>query len=196
MDPTLRDAVIAAIDAANAADLGRTDGRPAEIVYAERMSAMLARLYPDASDHLRIAARGQHVERWTSPRADFPQGRVGYLSWRKRLKDYHARRLGEIMAAAAAHADDIARVQALVRKERVKYDAEAQALEDVVCVVFLEDYFADFARKHDRKKIIDIIRKTWPKMSPVGQRAALALDLPAEARELVAAALAPDGDRD
>lgn len=187
------DAVIAAIDAANAADPNRAgDGRPAEAVYGERMTQMLARLYPDASGHLRIAARGQHIERWTSPRADYPDGRVGYLTWRKELKDYHARRLGEIMTQAGCAETDIARVQALVRKDRLKYDAEAQALEDVVCLVFLEDHFLPFARKHETGKVIDILRKTWPKMSPVGQHAALALDLPAEARRLVAAALAPD----
>lgn len=185
--------IIAAIDAANTADPNLIDvggvRRPAELVYGERMTRVLERLCPDASAHLRIAARGQHIERWSSPRAAYPQGRVGYLKWRKDLKDYHARRLGEIMAAADCAASDIARVQALVRKERLKYDAEAQALEDVICVVFLEDYFADFSEKHDAAKVIDILRKTWAKMSPSGHAAALALSLPKAARTLVERAL-------
>jgi hypothetical protein len=186
--------VLAAIDAANAADPNRVtaDGeqRAAELVYGARMSEALARLYPDASDHLRIAARGQHIERWTSPRASYAQGRVGYLKWRKELLDFHARRLAEIMQDAGYQGGDIARVRSLVRKERIKYDEEAQALEDVICVVFLEHYFADFAAKHDDRKVVDIVRKTWTKMSPRGHQAALALDLPAGARRLVEAALA------
>jgi hypothetical protein len=186
--------VLAAIDAANAADPNRVtaDGeqRAAELVYGARMSETLARLYPDASDHLRIAARGQHIERWTSPRASYAQGRVGYLKWRKELLDFHARRLAEIMQDAGYQGGDIARVRSLVRKERIKYDEEAQALEDVICVVFLEHYFADFAAKHDDRKVVDIVRKTWTKMSPRGHQAALALDLPAGARRLVEAALA------
>jgi hypothetical protein len=186
--------VLAAIDAANAADPNRVtaDGekRAAELVYGARMSEALARLYPDASDHLRIAARGQHIERWTSPRASYAQGRVGYLKWRKELLDFHARRLAEIMQDAGYQGGDIARVRSLVRKERIKYDEEAQALEDAICVVFLEHYFADFAAKHDDRKVVEIVRKTWTKMSPRGHQAALALDLPAGARRLVEAALA------
>src|SRR5262245_1526077 len=94
------DEVIRAIDAANAADPRGVDldGRaePAELVYGRRMSDTLARMAPDASVHLRIAARGQHIERWVSPRVSYPEGRVGYLAWRRDLKDFHARRLGEI----------------------------------------------------------------------------------------------------
>ena len=186
--------VLAAIDAANAADPNRVmaDGeeRAAERLYGERMSAALASLYPDASEHLRIAARGQHIERWTSPRGNYPDGRVGYLKWRKALMDYHARRLAEIMREAGYEEADIARVGALVRKEKIKYDAEAQALEDVICVVFLKHYFADFAAKHEDAKLIDIVRKTWSKMSPKGHEAALALKLPERAARIVKAALA------
>lgn len=188
-------AVLAAIDDANAKDPNRAAGdggdRPAELVYAERMSRCLDRLYPDASDLLRIAARGQHIERWTSPRSDFPMTREGYLRWRSELKRYHADRVGALMAEAGYDSDDIQKVKALILKQRLKRDPEAQALEDVVCVVFLEDYFADFAAKHDDAKVVDILRKTWAKMSPHGRDAALTLSLPQEARRLVETALAP-----
>ena len=123
------DSVIAAIDAANAADPnsieieGKT--QPAELVYGRRMSATLARMAPAASEPLRIAARGQHIERWRSPRKSYPDGRAGYLKWRKDLKDVHAQRLGEIMAAAGYEPGEIARVGALVRKEQLKLDPEA-----------------------------------------------------------------------
>jgi len=186
--------VLAAIDAANAADpnvvMAGGEKRPSELVYAERMTEALARLYPEASEHLSIAARGQHIERWTSPRTRYPDSRVGYLKWRKELLDYHAHRLAGIMQQAGYEEGDVARVRSLVRKERIKYDEEAQALEDVICVVFLEHYFSDFAAKHEDAKLIDILQKTWAKMSPKGHEAALELDLPANARRLVAAALA------
>ena len=161
-------AVIADIDAANACDPNHVeiDGRPepAELVYGRRMSETLARMAPDASEHLRIAARGQHIERWTSPRTGYPQGRQGYLSWRKHLREFHARRVGEIMAAAGYHADDIARVGSLIRKERLKSEAAAQLLEDVVCVVFLEHYLVGFIGKTNEEKLTNILAKTWNKM--------------------------------
>lgn len=185
--------VIAAIDAANASDPSKVtvDGRrePSEVVYSRRMSAMLDRVYPDASELLKVAARAQHIERWTSPRSSYPDGRIGYLRWRTDLKNYHAVRAGELMGKFGYDSESIARAQSLIRKERLKYDAEAQALEDVICLVFLEDYFAEFAPRHDEAKVIDILRKTWAKMSPKAQAAALALDLPEGARSLVARAL-------
>jgi hypothetical protein len=174
--------VIAAIDAANARDPNRVEaaGRlsPAELVYSQRMSETLARMAPDAPEHLRIAARGQHIERWTSPRNGYPSGRVGYLGWRKDLRDYHARRVGEIMAEAGYGADDIARVGALVRKERMRSDPDAQMLEDVVCIVFLEHYIGDFIEKTDQAKLGPILIKTWNKMSDNGHAHALRLKLP------------------
>jgi hypothetical protein len=142
------------------------------------MSEALGRMAPDSSEHLRIAVRGQHIERWTSPRKSFPEGRVGYLRWRNELKEFHARRLGEIMAGAGYGADAIARVGALLRKERLKSDAEAQMLEDVACVVFLQHYLEDFMRKTDEDRLAGILAKTWNKMSALGHGHALALDLP------------------
>ena len=150
---------------------------------------MLDRMFQDASDMLKIAARGQHIERWTSPRSSYPEGRVGYLRWRTDMKNYHAHRAGKLMAACGYDSETVARTQSLIRKERLKYDAEAQALEDVTCLVFLEDYLADFALKHGEAQVIDILRKTWMKMSPKGQSAALKLKLPRAARELLDRAL-------
>jgi hypothetical protein len=184
--PSISDArladVLAAIDAANAQDPNKVEiaGRrePAELVYGQRMSEALARMAPQASEHLHIAARGQHVERWTSPRKSYPDGRVGYLKWRKDLQDFHARRIGTIMAAAGYGAADIDRVGALVRKERLKSDADVQMIEDVACVVFLAHYIDDFMAKTDQDKLAGILAKTWNKMSPAGRAHALELALP------------------
>lgn len=178
------ESVYAAIDAANACDPhgcevgGRRE--PAELVYGRRMTEALSRFDPAASELLRIAARGQHVERWTSPRNSYPEGRVGYLKWRKDLGDFHARRLGAIMAEAGYDADEAARVGAIVRKERLKLDPEVQTLEDVACIVFLSHYIGDFSTKTDRDKLAGILAKTWRKMSERGQAYAMTLDLPAE----------------
>jgi hypothetical protein len=186
--------VIAAIDAANALDPNtiEVDGepQPAELVYGRRMSETLARLAPHASEQLRIAARGQHIERWTSPRASYPAGRVGYLKWRKDLQGFHARRIGDIMMAAGYNAGDVERVGALVRKERLKLDPDAQMIEDVACVVFLEHYLGDFLAKTGEEKLAGILAKTWNKMSPLGRDEARKLALPAPAPRLLEEGLA------
>ena len=183
------DEVIAAIDGAHARDpnIVEVDGRgvPAELVYGQRMSDELARMAPDASELLRIAARGQHIERWRSPRAGYPPGRSGYLKWRNDLKEFHARRLGEIMAAKGYEPRDTARVGALVRKERLRSDPEAQVLEDVACVVFLTHYLVDFMSKTEDAKLARILAQTWNKMSVQCRAHASKLDLPPRALTLL-----------
>jgi hypothetical protein len=186
-------AVIAAIDTANARDPNQIeidgDFEPAALIYGRRMSAMLARMAGDASEHLRIAARGQHIERWTSSRKSYPDGRIGYLGWRNDLKEFHAQRVGEIMGSAGYDAGDIARVRSLLRKERLKSDAEAQMLEDVACVVFLEHYLGNFMGQADQAKLAGILVKTWRKMSPLGHEHALKLSLSPPVAAALAAAL-------
>ena len=188
------DTAIALIDDANARDPNMigADGfdHPAELIYSQRMSETLARVYPQASQELQLAVRAQHLKRWTLPRADFPMDRKGYHAWRNAAKAMHAEEAGEMLTKAGFEADRIARVQALIRKERLKRDDEAQALEDVACLVFLEHYFSAFAMKHDHEKLIGIIRKTWSKMSELGQVEALKLSMDAEHSQLVREALA------
>ena len=184
------DAALAAIDAVHAQDPEKEGGRPKELVYAERMSAWLEKLAPQASEALKLAVRCQHLKRWAIPRSSYPEGKVGYLSWRKQESLAHAALAGQLLAAAGYDAGTVRRVQSLIKKERIKHDAEAQALEDVTCLVFLAFEFAPFAAKHPDEKVIDILRKTWPKMSARGQQAALGLKLPAPLRGLVEKALA------
>lgn len=171
-------ATLAAIDAANAADPRREQGQPAELLYARRMSETLDAFAPDASAHLRIAVRGQHVERWTRPRGDWPEGRKGYLDWREGLKRFHAERVSAIMEQQGWPQADRDRVAALIRKEGIKRDAEAQTLEDVACLVFMRWGFSDFAAKHPPAKVADIVAKTARKMSAAGREAALRLAPP------------------
>ena len=181
-------------DAANAEDPSREavggTAQPSALVYARRMSAWLERLAPDAPEPLRLAVRAQHIKRWTVPRGNYPVGRQGYHRWRADLARFHADTAAAIMRSTGYDEAVIARVGSLLRKERLKLDPETQILEDVACLVFLENAFADFARGHERGQVIGILRKTWNKMSERGHAAALALELPLEARALLDAALA------
>jgi hypothetical protein len=189
-------AAIAGIDAANAGDPRKIAiagvSRPYEVVYSERMSLRLEAMYPEASELLRIAARGQHIRRFDIPRAKFPEGRAGYNEWRHTCREHHAKLLHGIMSRHGYSEQDIAQVARLVKKEQLKKDKESQALENVVDVVFLDHYFEEFHEKYaryDDAKMIDIIGKTLRKMSPKGHAAALALDLPERTRKLVLAAV-------
>lgn len=174
------------IDQANALDPNQK-----ELPYSIRMTEWLRKLRPAASEALRLAARAQHICRWEIPRASFPMDRIGYLQWRKTLYEHHAAKAAAILRQAGYDPQTIARVEALLRKQQLKLDPEMQTLEDVICLVFLENYFSEFARDKDEPKVINILRRTWDKMSPQGREAALALDLSASDRALIDKALKP-----
>ncbi|UYV37556.1 DUF4202 domain-containing protein [Rhodobacteraceae bacterium D3-12] len=182
--------VIAAIDAANAADPNTEDGRPAALLYGERMTSQLSRLFPDASEVLQIAARGQHIERWLLPRADYPKTRPGYFAWRKEQGRRHGERLAGLMADAGYCDADQARVATLLRKEGIKRDPEVQALEDVICFTFLTWYFSPFAADKTAEGLQRIVDRTALKMSAQGRARVLQeFDLP----KPLAAAFRTDG---
>ncbi|MDN5204334.1 DUF4202 domain-containing protein [Fulvivirgaceae bacterium BMA10] len=162
---------------------------PKELLYAIRMTEWLLKLDPEASEALQLAARSQHICRWTSPRESFPMDKKGYLLWRTELKKFHAEKAAGILKECDYDDETIRRVEDLILKKKIKSDPESQLLEDVVCLVFLENYFEDFSEKHEPEKVIDIIRKTWKKMSEKGHQAALNLDLPQAAHRLVEQAL-------
>ncbi len=177
-------AALAAVDSANSAD-----PKGEALLYGLRMTAELVRLFPDASEVLQIAARGQHVERWLLPRSDYPEGKEGYLAWRREQGRRHGQRLAEIMAAAGYSAAECDRVGVLVRKEGLKRDPEVQALEDVICFVFLRHYFGGFADGRDPASVVDIVTKTARKMSAAARARVLAeFDLPAPLAQAVVAA--------
>lgn len=184
---------IALFDKANAKDphLECVDGvdQPKELVYAQRMTAHLHAFAPDASEATQLAARAQHIRRWEIERTDYPEGRKGYLDWRSTLGRFHGDCAAAILAEAGYEDALIAKVKSLLRKENLRSDPEAQRLEDVICLVFLEHYLEDFAAKHSDDKMKRILRKTWRKMSTAGHDAALALELPEKMKALVQAAL-------
>ncbi len=170
------------IDHAHRADPNRgRNGQPAELAYADRMEHWVTRLDPAASPLLRLAARCQHLERWTVPRRTFPEGKAGYFAWRKGLYVRQADRARELLlraGVAPGEADDVA---TWVSKTGLQTNPGTQALEDAACLVFLENEIGDFAAQHAdyaREKFVGILQKTWRKMSPAARDAALEIDLP------------------
>ena len=193
--PDFLQCALSAIDEANARDPNREAGGPAELLYGRRMSAALEEFAPDASEALKIAVRGQHIERWKSPRRDFPEGKGGYIAWRNAAKKRHAERLAEIMAACGYDEAAIARAGALVRKENLRRDGEAQTLEDIACLVFLRHYAENFAARHPGEKVFDILLKTQRKMSARARAAGLDFGLPAPVLALYREGLRAPGSR-
>lgn len=181
-------------DAANAADpnteLVGGASVAKELVYGQRMSSRLASFAPDAPETVQLAARAQHIRRWEVPRDSYPAGRAGYLKWRTDLYKRHADTAAEIMREVGYDDETVERVRTLLRKRGLKTDPDVQLLEDVICLVFLEHYFHDFARKHDEDKLISIVRKTWAKMTELGHEAALRLDHAPEDLAVIQKALA------
>ena len=182
--------VFGLIDEANGRDPGAEPGPdgvsvPTALLYGQRVSERLDVFDPAASEELRIACRAQHLERWRLPRSDYPMTRAGYHAWRNEQKKRHAERVADLMAQTSYDADTRERVASLVRKEGIKRDADAQTLEDIACLVFLEHYAAEFATGRDEEQIIDILQKTLRKMSAKGHEVALKLPM----HEAVKAAL-------
>lgn len=194
MEPDRFSRAIAAIDARNADDPHTIliDGaaQPKELTHARMVTDWVRRLRPDASEALLLAARAHHLRRWAIPRDSYPQGRVPYLQWRRALQDLHARELRDILTAEGYDAATIDRAEWILRKRDLKTDPEVQALENAICLVFLQTQFLDTARKLERAKMVDILRKTLQKMTDPGKQAALQLDLNDEERQLLAEALA------
>jgi len=174
-------AAIAAFDQANAEDPNKemADGKeyPKELLYAERMSEMQERYAPEASEAVKLAVRAQHIQRRKIPRSDYPMNRQGYLQWRTGLYKFHAETAGRIMQEVGYDDAMVERVKTIVSKKGLKVNPETQLMEDVADLVFIEHYMAGFAVQHpeyDEAKWIQIIRKTWQKMSPSSHEFALA----------------------
>ena len=173
---------IAAIDAANRDDPHQIEVRgrqlSKELAHAELASEWIERLDDTPSEALRIATRAHHLRRWTLPRADYPEGRKGYLVWRQALKDRHAEEAAAILAPLGYPEDLIARVREIILRKNLAGDRDAQLLEDALCLVFIETQLDDLARRLAPEKMRDVALKTLRKMSPVARQLALELTIP------------------
>lgn len=184
---------MAAIDAANADDPHtievRGERRPKELAHAELATEWLRRMRPDAGEALALAVRAHHIRRWAIPRRTYPEGRAGYLRWRSALKNLHAAEVGRILTEVGYDEATVARVQDIVRKRGLGSDPDVQVFEDVLCLVFLETQLHDLAAKLAPDQMVEVIRKTLPKMSEEGRRVALSLDLDPQDRAVLERAL-------
>ncbi|MCJ1314120.1 hypothetical protein MMC25_007800 [Agyrium rufum] len=162
---------------------------PYELHYAQKMSHYLHLRCPGASDLVQIAIRAQHLKRWEVPRSSYPMTKVGYHSWRTFLKKRQAAIAADICKNSGYSEEEAGRVAEMIRKENFKQDEETQVLEDVACLVFLDDQFEAFEKEHNEEKIVNILKKTWGKMSDEGHRLALEIDMSPRAKDLVIKAL-------
>ena len=165
---------------------------PYELLYSRRLNDWVMKLNPHASEALRIAARGQHIGRWTVPRDTYPMDRGGYLRWREDLKSFHAQKVGEILKEVGYEGDFIQTAQSIMLKKQLKQDADTQTLEDALCLVFLETQFEDLKEKEPEEKMRDILLKTWRKMSPKGRAMSFRIKLPYELERFLEDVLAAE----
>lgn len=177
------------IDQANSQDPNKEmhSGReyPKELLYAQRMTECLLAFEPESSEALQLAARAQHICRWIIPRDSYPMDRKGYLLWRSELKRFHAKKTEEILSGYGYDQELTDHVKSLILKQKLKTDPDSQTLEDVVCLVFLDYYFRDFAAKHEPKKVVSILKKTWNKMSEKGRKKALSMNFTEDELDLI-----------
>lgn len=166
------------------------DEVPYETHYSQQMEIYLQKRAPDASEVLRLAICGQHFRRWEVARDSYPMTKLGYHAWRTGLKKRQGQLVAAILDEAGFVKADSDRCMALIAKEGLNQrEDEVQVLEDVACLVFLDDQFEEFKDKHDEDKIVKILQKTWGKMSKTGQDLALELPMTEECKAIVVKAL-------
>lgn len=190
------------IDQANSEDPNKvsdSEGKewPKELLYSHHMSDMLQRFSPDTDDAMKLAIQAQHIQRWKSARSDYPMDRKGYHQWRTALYTFHAETLAKLMQQAGYADDSLERVKQAVGKKALKKNPDTQLVENIAALVFIEHYMLAFAEKHpeyDEEKWIDIIQKTWRKMSEQAQQFALSgsIKLPESLVPLIQKALSDD----
>lgn len=165
---------------------------PKEVLYSMRMTETLKKINPNASETVQLAARCQHICRWQISRSEFEPNRIGYLKWRTQLYKFHAKKASEVLMQVGYDEKTIKSVAFLLQKKQLKKNEETQQLEDVVCIVFINYYFEKFSKKYSEKKLIEILQKTWVKMSKKGQQITLKLQLSNKTKLLIEQALKAD----
>lgn len=195
--PTAFEKTLVAIDALHAEDPRSTtlaDGTsmPQELAYAQRMSGWLDQVHNTPNEVLRLAVRAQHLQRWLVPREEYPEGRVGYLTWRRDQGKRAGETTAQLMREAGYSDEEANRAKTIIGKQGLARDPDVQALEDCACLVFLENYFADFSRKIEHDHMVRIVQMTWRKMSPRAHQLALQLPMSDTSLALVKEALGAD----
>lgn len=161
----------------------------AEYFYALQLYNWVKVLEPDAGEHLLLAARAQHIGRWQHPRSTYPDGKAGYLTWRKDMAKFHAKTAGDLMLQAGYAPEDVQTVSHIILKENLKHDKEVQVMENALCLVFLQFQYEVFISKHEDQQVIRILKKTWAKMTDEGRKHALVLPMSGHGKKLIESAL-------
>lgn len=184
---------VSIIDSANAEDPNQVTVRgerlPLALAHGQLAAQWVARLAPDADEALLLAARAHHLRRWEVPRSSYPEGRAGYLRWRRDQKDRHAEQVAELLGTAGYDEATIHRVQTLVRRQRLDTESGTQTVEDAACLVFLETQLVEVSGQLERDHLIEVVNKTARKMSPAALALVDEVPLGDEARQILADAL-------
>jgi len=194
-------AAVAAFDACHREDheISREceENVPRSLHYHQRLTHWVNTLSDTPSEALQLAARAQHIHRWKIPRSDYPLDRAGYKQWRSDLAGFHAELAERILADSGYDLQMIERVRKLLFKVGLKSDPEVQLFEDAICLVFLENEFTEFSKKHDEEKLTSILQKTWRKMSSKGHSAAMSVvkSLSPALQKVVTSAVSSDLDK-
>ncbi|MDH4170139.1 MAG: DUF4202 domain-containing protein [Acidimicrobiia bacterium] len=189
------DAVLATIDDANRADPNLVEDRPRALLEGQRATEWVAQLRPDAPESVLVAARAHHLTRWMVPRSSYPEGRAGYLRWRRDQKQRHADDMSAILSTHRFDPGFIERVQSLLLRTDLGTDPDAQLVEDAACLVFLETRFDDIVVRLDHDQLIGVVAKTLAKMSPAAIAATSAINLSEAGRTALAEAASRAEDR-
>lgn len=162
---------------------------PIEYFYAIKLHEWIKQLRPEATEALLLASRCQHIGRWEIPRDSYPEGRIGYLTWRSDLSKFHAQKAEEILRSIDYDDVTIKRVKEIVQKKAIKKDDEVQTMEDALCLLFLQYQYDELIAKQSEEKMIAILEKTLSKMSGQGTQMALTFHFSAEGERLLKQAL-------
>ncbi|KAF3941451.1 hypothetical protein ABW19_dt0208839 [Dactylella cylindrospora] len=167
------------IDAAH-----REDPKGEEIVYADNVEKYLKVLVaPEEPTNVQIiAARCQHLRRFLHPRSTYPDGKAGYLRWRRDLYTLQADYTTTLLSPLNIPSSELAEIHAAVAKKdlliKSKVHPTTILLEDAAVLVFLAEEVEGFKQKHeeyDEEKWVGIVRKTWRKLSRRGREEAVKL---------------------
>lgn len=189
-------ATIAAIDLANADDPGRVGGDPLALRQGQRASVWLADLDTDPSLELQLAVRAHHLRRWELARKDYPEGRAGYLRWRRENKKHQADSLAAIMRHHGWPEPSVIRTGELLARTALSSDPETQMLEDAACLVFVETQFDEMTERLDHDHMVKVVAKTLRKMSDSAIGLAATVSLSEQSQQVLSKAIASLADED
>jgi hypothetical protein len=155
------------------ATVGAVTG-PYQLMESKVLEEFIRRLVDAPSAALLLACHCQHLARWQFPRSSYPDGREGYLRWRRAASQRSADAAAIIMAEAGIDRAVIDAVVTIVTKRERVNGSDSQWMEDALCLTFLRLDAAAFAVKHDYAMVCRILERTWRKMSEPARLIALA----------------------